>query len=391
MSNPKTIIHFSQDFTKGKPQLGGYSRIYNICSDANRHIIYTISTEITAVEEYFIDAIKVVQIPVKERPSGLFNQFKLYKPIGRQIVNHLQITQVIPDLFFGHSHQGNFLILQYVKNKLFPKKKILWEANGIGGCPKVKGTLKQRLANKIQYLLQGYVFKKCDVIVAQTPQSKEFISKEFSVNVNKITVIPNAIVTVNNNREGVRLKRENKKPKILCFGLFDQLNGIPFLLEVIKENKLSEIEFVFAGFGKYVKEVENLASMASNITFLGQLPYKKMMEKLPEHDFLIIPRLNTLGSQLYIPTKLLEGMYLGVVPICADVEGMTCVVTNNETGLVFKSASKEELITTLNKVGTINQSTYANLQNNAIEKVAKEYNWINNFKKLNLLYLTASN
>lgn len=389
MSNPKTIIHFSQDFTKGKPQLGGYSRIYNICSDENKHIIYTISTEINAIEEYFIDAVRVVQIPVNERPNGLFNQFKLYKPIGKQIIQHLQKIQVVPDLFFGHSHQGNFLILQYVKNKLFFNKKILWEANGIGGCPKTKGTLKQQLANRIQYFLQSYVFKKCDVIVAQTIQSKDFISKEFKIKPQKITVIPNAIVTKTN--KNVKLTKMHERPKIVCFGLFDELNGIPFLLKVLKEEKLDEIEFVFAGFGKYVDEVKKMAATRSNITFLGQLPYKKMMEKLPEHDFLIIPRLNTLGAQLYIPTKLLEGMYLGVVPICSDVEGMTCVVTNNETGLIFESTNKEAFIATLNKINSISESAYMSMQNSAIDKVAKEYNWANNFKKLSTLYAAVSN
>ena len=38
----KNIVHFSQDFRLGKPQLGGYSRILNEIEDGNTHFIFTI-------------------------------------------------------------------------------------------------------------------------------------------------------------------------------------------------------------------------------------------------------------------------------------------------------------------------------------------------------------
>lgn len=385
MSIPKTIIHFSQDFTKGKPQLGGFSRIYNLCSDANRHIIYTISTTIDKVDEYSIDTIKIVQIPVKERPTGIFNQFKLYKTIGKKICEHIKINNIEPDLFFGHSHQGNFLILQFVKNNLFPKKNILWEANGIGGCPKVNKPFKHMLANRVQYYLQKYVFKKCDVIVAQTIQSKEFIAKEFRIKNNKIEVVPNAIVIP---KHEISLKKEVRAvKKVLCFGLFDQLNGIPFLIDVIKSHSFKDIDFAFAGFGKYVDEVISLEKNTKNkTTYLGQLPYKDMMAVLPKYDYFIIPRLDTLGAQLYIPTKLLEGMLLGVVPICSNVQGMTCVVTDNEDGLIFPKENKQALINVLNTLPSTSENKFLIWQKNAINKVVKEYNWSNNYILLNKIY-----
>lgn len=383
MSKQKTIIHFSQDFTKGKPQLGGYSRIYNLCSDTNNHIIYTISTKIDEIEEYAIDAIRVVQIPVQTRPSGVLNQFKLYKPIAQDICKHIEEHNIIPDLFFGHSHQGNFLILQYVRNTLFAPCKILWEANGIGGCPKIKAPFKAYLANRVQYQLQKYVFKKADTIVAQTQQSKQFIAQEFNIKEGKIEVVPNAIV-VTENESLTRVQGD--KPKVLCFGLFDELNGIPFLINAIKKHSFNDIEFVFAGFGKYTEDVKNLASSAKNVTYLGQLPYKDMMRVLPTHEFLIIPRLNTLGAKLYIPTKLLEGMYLGVVPICSDVEGMTCVVSDAENGLVFEKGNTFELSSILKSISTIENSKYQNLQRKAYKSVVETYNWKANFIKLSLIY-----
>ncbi|MGB0975289.1 MAG: glycosyltransferase family 4 protein, partial [Flavobacteriaceae bacterium] len=255
--------------------------------------------------------------------------------------------------------------------------------------PKVNKPFKQFLANRVQYQLQKYAFKKADTIIAQTLQSKEFITKEFSVSEQKINVVPNAIVVA--KREKPKSPKKSSLIKILCFGLFDELNGIPFLIDVITKNKFSHIEFVFAGFGKYTKEVEMLASTRDNVTYLGQLPYKDMMAKLPEHEFLIIPRLNTLGAQLYIPTKLLEGMYMGVVPICSDVEGMTCVVDHDEDGLVFKAAEEDGLVKILNNLVSIDDEMYLKLRYHAQQKVSENYTWESNFEYLKQIYSKCIN
>ena len=37
----KHIVHFSQDFRIGKPQLGGFSRILNQFADGNQHVVFT--------------------------------------------------------------------------------------------------------------------------------------------------------------------------------------------------------------------------------------------------------------------------------------------------------------------------------------------------------------
>lgn len=384
----KVIIHFSQDFTKGKPQLGGFSRIYNTCSDNNEHIIYTINSQITTIEEYFIDKIRVVQIPVKTRPTGIFNQFKLYKPIAKVICSHIKTENIIPDLFFGHSHQGNFLILQKVRNTLFKNKKIFWEANGIGGCPRIDKPFKAKIANRVQYRLQKYVFKNADVIVAQTIESKEFIVNEFSISNIKIEVIPNAINIQNQKLN--KTEREVKK-NVLCFGLFDELNGIPFLVNLLQQTQFQELHFYFAGNGKYLNDITNLASVNENVTYLGQLPYVEMMKKMSEFDYLLIPRVNTLGANLYIPTKLLEGMYYGLIPICSDVKGMTCVVENQINGYLFQSNNSKGLEKILKNIDNDKlNSEYDRLQKNAIEKVVNEYSWHKNHERLEELYTKYS-
>ena len=388
MEKIKTIIHFSQDFTKGKPQLGGFSRIFNICSDANKHIIYTISTEILEMEEYYIDKILVIQVPVKERPNGVFNQFKLYNPIANEIIKHLKEIAIQPDLFFGHSHQGNFLILKKVRDKLFPELKILWEANGIGGCPKIQKPFKARIANRIQYRLQKYVFKKSDKIIAQTVMSKKFISDEFNIIKNKIEVVPNAIHTI---EKQVNNYKNFEKIKILCFGLFDELNGIPFFVKILKKNSFKNIEFVFAGQGKYLNDIKELVNNIDSISYLGQLPYKEMMKVLPSFHYIVIPRISTLGGELYIPTKLLEAMQLGVIPICSDVKGMTCVVTDKINGFVFEKENTEELKKVFTSILKFDIERYNLMQKNAFELVNKKYSWEMNFKTLSMVYNHVSN
>lgn len=384
MNSKKTVVHFSQDFTKGKPQLGGFSRIYNSCLDNNDHIIYTISSQIGEIEEYVIGDIRVVQIPVNKRPSGVFNQIRLYRPIAKLLLSHLEENNIVPDLFFGHSHQGNFLILNYVRKRISGDIKILWEANGIGGMPRVNRPLKQLLANRVQYYLQKYVFNKCELIIAQTQMSREFITKEFGITKDKIEVVPNAIHT--QNRPEIKKTKLKRPIKILCFGLFDKLNGIPFLLKVIKENSLDDLSFHFAGSGKYLKEVKSMAESYQNITYLGQLSHEEMLLKLKHFDFFIIPRIQTLGAQLFIPTKLLEGMFYGVVPICSKLEGITVVVENETNGFIFETEDEGSLMSTLQKLNNISYDDYISLSENAQETVTENYDWNSNHLMLNEIY-----
>jgi glycosyltransferase involved in cell wall biosynthesis len=376
-----TIVHFSQDFQKNKPQLGGYSRIFNICCDDNKHIIFTINKNAADIESWSIRSnITVVSIPLNGKSFSRIQQIKYQKVIGIEIIKWLHANQIKPDLLFGHSNLVNYFILNNVKRN-FPKLKLMWELNVIWGIHPVKGII-QNILNIIIAIIQKKVLHQSDHIIAQTNASKNYVVKKFKTKPDKISVIENAI----QSDDAKPLTAYNIKApyKILCFGLFDKMNGIPFLLDCLN-NSIEGFEIDFYGNGTYLEEVK-AKSQLGLINYMGVLPREKMILKMKTYHFVVIPRLPQIEADLFIPTKLIESMANGIIPICSDVNGMTEIVQDGINGFIFRAGSKKAFYELLDKVLSTAPLELETIRKNAINTVIQKYIWEDKHKELSTIY-----
>ena len=376
-----TIIHFSQDFEKSKPQLGGFSRIYNICCDGNKHIIFTIDKDSDEIATWMLrHNITVVAIPLHGKAFSRIQQVKYHKIIVVQITKWLKENKVKPDLLFGHSQLVNYFILSSVRRD-FVQLKLIWELNAIWGIHSAKGVV-QKLFNRMVVLLQKKVLHRANYIIAQTEASKQYVVKHFAAKPDKISVIRNAIQADDANP--LPSYKMAKPFRILCFGLFDKMNGIPFLLDSVT-GKLDGYEIDFYGNGAYINQVKAKSHLGL-INYQGTLPREEMMLQLKTYDFVIIPRLPEIEADLYIPTKLIECMANGVIPICSDVNGMTEVVEDGVNGFVFKAGCKKALHELLLRISSLAPEELLNIKQEAIATVRQKYMWDEKHIELNTIY-----
>jgi glycosyltransferase involved in cell wall biosynthesis len=375
------IIHFSQDFQEGKSQLGGYSRIYNLCSDGNMHYIFTIDKRKHEIFQRQLNSkIIVISIPVFSESFTRLEQIFIFKRIAQRIYVWLKNNNVKPDIFFGHSHLINYFILKQLK-KSYNQTPLIWELNVIWGIHDVEG-FNQKLINKLILRIQANIIKKSDAVIAQTNYSKEFVINSFDAKPEKIFVVENAIL-----EKDIFYKSklsQNKKYSFLCYGLFDKMNGIPFLIETIINNGEKENVF-FYGKGAYESMVKN-ASDKELIIYKGLLEREDMIPTLRKFDFVIIPRLPKLEADLFIPTKLIECMANGLVPICSNVGGMKCVIEDGVDGILFEAGNDKSLLEAINKAKALDIDKLNIMSENAIKKIRDNYLWSNQHIKINLLY-----
>ena len=377
-----TIIHFSQDFARGKAQLGGFGRILNICSDKHMHIIFTLSAQITKIEEYNIDSIKVIEIPIDKLPLSKKRQFFVYRKISLKIKEYLERNKIQADLLFGHSQLFNFYVLKELKNMFLPDLKILWEANAIWGISSMDNW-KGRISNRLNRWFQHNIFLQANGIICHTNSSRDFIIKTFGAQAGKCNVITNGVLFEKAKAPELRM---NELKKILCLGLFDKMNGIPFLADFIRnEKKTDGFEFHFIGDGLYKPIIEKLKEHGL-CKYWGKLSHSEMLKKFSEFDFVIIPRLPCIEADLFIPTKLIESMYAGVVPICSDVNGMSEVIINAKNGFLFKAGSLKDLRVVLSNIKKLDSNEIEKIACNAQETVLKNYTWKSNHRELDLIY-----
>jgi glycosyltransferase involved in cell wall biosynthesis len=288
-------------------------------------------------------------------------------------------------LLFGHSQLFNFIILYFVNKRAKKSVPLIWEANAIWGIHKVR-SVKGYIVNRLNKYIQKKVFFLADHIISQTDASKNFICDFYKVPSEKVLIIKNAI-----NPEPPLLKRSgvtrqySKFVKVLCVGLFDEMNGIPFLLDFLKSHQYSKIQFFFIGDGKFSRHVEELAN-GGLCTYFGSLPHQQMLTEYEYYDYLIVPRLKQKEAELFIPTKLIEAMYYGLIPICSKVNAMEEIVQDGATGFLFEPGNQDSLHNVLKKITTLPRSEREKISSRAITRIISDYNWADNYVKINELY-----
>jgi glycosyltransferase involved in cell wall biosynthesis len=380
---PYTIVHFSQDFRSDKPQLGGYSRILNICRDANEHIIFTLTFKGTEIREFFAEPnIKVIEIPFERSNFSMKYQLLEAGKISQAIHNYIKNNQIRFDLFFGHSQLVNFFILNKTRKLLDLAIPILWEMNAIWGH-RDPGGWKDRILLKILSVVQDIVIAKSDHILVHSRESMRYVSDVIGVDSRKLSVITNA-VTRNETLNEAEIEHLSSSRKFLSLGFFDKMNGIPFLVEYLR-NSDKMIDITFYGSGQYEELVDKLQE-AGKCSYKGVVKRSEMITKMREYDFAIIPRLPHREADLFIPTKLLEAMANGVIPVCSDVKGMSEVIEHHHNGLLFKAGDMASFNNIIEVAINMPKDEIIKMKKSAIKTVMSDFCWEKNQLVLQGIY-----
>ncbi|HTL46795.1 MAG TPA: glycosyltransferase family 4 protein [Verrucomicrobiae bacterium] len=379
------IVHFSQDFSPGKAQLGGYSRIYHETDDKeNNHIIFTSHMGENGVREEVRGHLRIVSIGVAAKSLRFWNKFYLAEQIARGIHGFMQRTDLRPDLLFGHSQLFNFHILDHLKKLLSRPVPLLWEANGLFGLPR-KISEKWRF-NPLARIEQKIVFEKADVIIAQTEAAKDAISRSFGIAGSKIHAVTNgADADYLGKYEEGRYAAARRPFKVLFIGLLDTMNGITFLLRLLETAGIPGFSFSVVGSGEHQDRVIE-AARKKEIDYKGQVSHSEVSRIMAQCDFLIIPRLRFVSAEYFIPTKLLEAMAMGKIVIGSDVGGISQVLSSGNDGFLFKAEEPLALKKTLQQILEMPAQDLEAVSRRARQKIIDHYLWSSQHKKLASVY-----
>ena len=382
------VIHISQDFTLGKPQLGGYGRILNTLDSAQRHIIYTISNRNKLERKNFSvgSGFEIRQMPAFMSTGSFRERLTCIRNIGDLIAEDIKTLGLKPNVFFGHSQLVNFYILSRVKRQLASETPIIWEFNAIWGGINVK-TLKNRLAIQILRYFERKIVKSADALIFQTTAAEEWIQKLYGRANGKKLIITNAVPesALNSNAS---VAKPSTPPKVLVNGLFDSMNGLGVLVEYLKKHPKPPVELHFYGSGPWGEELKSLAN-GREVVYHGPVPRNVMQEEYLKFDFHLIPRLKRVEADLFIPSKLLEAMAKGLVPIVSTVRGMTDVVEKQD-GYIIEAGKAEALEEVFEEIVGLSQGAWIIRSENCKSKVRDQYIWEENHKKLANLYAEIS-
>lgn len=123
-------------------------------------------------------------------------------------------------------------------------------------------------------------------------------------------------------------------------GRLSREKGIEVLLNAWQKQGCS-VPLVIVGDGPLRESVNQAAAANSNITYLGQLPFEQVLEKIRDSKLLIMPSIwyETFGR------TMIEAFAAGVPVIASNLGAMKEIVTDGLTGLHFEVGSAEDLTT----------------------------------------------
>ena len=366
----------------------------------------------TEYEKYFIEGFDIKKISFIKKirliPKVIYNfdaQKKLQKLIDKKR----------PDVAHLHNicHYLTPSILHTLKKNNIPIVLKLLDYKTI--CPNrflfAKGKICQKCIDKNYYhcflekcvddsrmlsfiaMVEAYVhklaksFDNVSLFLAPSIFMKKK-SIEFGIKPERIKILRNTI-DINNFKEAKKFKEENY---ILYYGRISEEKGIEDLImsygDLLKNSETKIAKLKIVGSGSQVEELRAVISknnLDKQIELIGYMKGEHLYNFIRNSKFVILPSVWFDNSPLIIS----ETQLLGKPVIVSDSGGSKEMIIDGETGSVFKSGDRKDLIKKMKKMFQLSKIERKKMGERGRENIKKINNEDFYYKKLISYYNEA--
>lgn len=229
-----------------------------------------------------------------------------------------------------------------------------------------------------EYQLQNT--PKVDHLILVTEEAKDYYAKNYAINPQKITVLPNYI-SLNRFKKFELpddfLPEFQKKFIVTYFGDTGLRRGLLSIIEaadLLKDK--SNIHFIIIGTSKeqpiIEKKIEHLK--LKNITLTGWIPISEAVKYINISKVGLCPFLRNIHHDTTYANKMFQFLALGKPVIVSDCTAQKNFVIKESCGLVFEAGNSKELSDRIIDLME-NESEYELLSNNGKVSTHQKYNW----------------
>ena len=130
-------------------------------------------------------------------------------------------------------------------------------------------------------------------------------------------------------------------------GSFSRYEGLPFLIGAMPEllARFPGARLLLVGGGRDEQAIRAAAQKLGPAVILpGRVPHEQVRDFYTLVDVFVLPRRRIRLTELVTPLKPLEAMAMGVPVLASDIGGHAELISDGETGLLFKAESRESLV-----------------------------------------------
>ena len=326
----------------------------------------------------------------------LLNQMSYIGPIVKRILEVIDIEK--PDVIHAHSPALNGLAALKAGRKsglpVVYEIRAFWEDAAVDHGTCKEDDLRYRLTRE----METHVVKNANAVTTICEGLRgDLINRGFDE--SKFTVIANAVnieqfdvITPQDkaNNADLAATLELTNCDVLGFlGSFYAYEGLDLAIAampaVLAKNANARLLLVGGGPQEQnLKQQVTLLGLEGKVIFTGRVPHSEVGKYYSLVDLLVYPRKPMRLTDLVTPLKPLEAMAQGKPVIASDVGGHKELITDNETGFLFKAGDSVELakrlvelLTDKNKLNSVllNGRTY-------VESVRNWKNSVSNYLPL---------
>ncbi len=153
----------------------------------------------------------------------------------------------------------------------------------------------------------------------------------------KVVYLPNFV----GNKEIKENKNKLRENYLLYFGRLSQEKGVEFLIKSFLKilNDLPGWKLKIAGQGPEEEKLKRLVWDREEIDFLGEIKGRELEETISQSYFVIVPSLWPENC----PYNILESHLLNKPVLSSNLGGLTELIKNNQSGLVYQYDSYNDL------------------------------------------------
>jgi PEP-CTERM/exosortase A-associated glycosyltransferase len=333
------------------------------------------------------------------QPTGIasrlpvLNQWAFMRATERRLLGLAK--ELKPDVIHAHSPVLNAWPAIHVGEKLgIPvvyEIRAFWEDAAVDHGTQTEGSLRYRLTKAME---TRAVQRASQVVTICQGLRNDLISRGISG--DKIGTVPNA-VDINHFSLSTGADPELKARlglagcRVIGFlGSFYAYEGLDLLIASLPAilPRAPDVRLLLVGGGPQEANLKQQAvalGLSDKVIFVGRVPHSEVSKYYDLVDLLAYPRHPMRLTELVTPLKPLEAMAQGHLMIASDVGGHKELITDGETGVLFRAG--DVLALADKAVATLNQpEKAAAMRINGRRFVEEVRNWPNSIANYKAIY-----
>lgn len=229
----------------------------------------------------------------------------------------------------------------------------------------------------------SWIYMKSDKILTHNSFSKKIFDNYYTAPKYGVDIIPhgNYIPFLNiqkdKNKSRDRLSIPKNRTVLLFFGIIKKVKGLEVLLESLNKvvDKNPNLLLVIAGrtwqndFSYYQKIIDKYSLSDYCLIHNKFIPHDEVKHYYAASDLVVLPY-----KRIYQSGVLMMSLSYEKAVLVSDLEPLTDLIKDNDTGFVFKSGDDYSLSSKLNNILS-DKDNLEHIRKRGLELMKKKYDW----------------